>query len=342
MTDQLTIALIGDVMLGRLVNKYLKSAKSEYPWGNTLSVLKQADVRICNLECVISDKGRPWVATPKVFHFRSDAKNIDVLKAAEIDAVSLANNHTLDYEYEALMDMLGLLDKSRIAHAGAGQDRYHASMPAVVKKDKSTIGLVSFTDNEPGWQATSNRPGIFYIPVDINNKKAKVLFELTKRFKKHVDYLIVAAHWGGNWGYEPPLTHSIFAKALIDNGADVIFGHSAHVFRGIEIYRGQPIIYSAGDFIDDYAVDEIERNDESFIFKIEINKHQIQRMRLYPTIIADFQARLAKESRGKSIAAKMQSLCQKLGTQAKWLEDDNCLIIECRKYYPQAENELSN
>src|SRR3990167_3110785 len=255
--ERLSIALIGDVMLGRLVNDYLKTAAPKYPWGDTLPILKRADARICNLECVISDKGRPWSATPKIFHFRSDAKNVAVLQAAGIDGVSLANNHALDFEYEAMLQMLGLLDKAKIAHSGAGKDEVSASMPAIIQKGKASVGLISFTDNEPGWQARKNRPGVFYVPTDLEDSRAKVLLELVAKIKKRVDLVIIAAHWGGNWGYQPPAEHQVFGRRLIEAGADVIFGHSPHVFRGIEIYRSRPIIYSAGDFIDDYAVDEI-------------------------------------------------------------------------------------
>ena len=70
----MNLLFVGDVMLGRLVNAALKDKPPEYVWGDTLSLFKGADVRICNLECAISDWGTPWSATPKVFHFRSDAK----------------------------------------------------------------------------------------------------------------------------------------------------------------------------------------------------------------------------------------------------------------------------
>jgi poly-gamma-glutamate synthesis protein (capsule biosynthesis protein) len=84
------ILLIGDVMLGRLVNQVLKSGSAAYVWGDTLGLFAAADVRICNLECVLSDRGRPWSITPKVFHFRSDRKNVAVLRAAKIDGNCLA------------------------------------------------------------------------------------------------------------------------------------------------------------------------------------------------------------------------------------------------------------
>lgn len=58
-------------------------------------------MRFCNLEWVISDRGAPWSLPQKAFHFRTDAKNMESLKTADIVVVSIANNHSLDYEYEA-------------------------------------------------------------------------------------------------------------------------------------------------------------------------------------------------------------------------------------------------
>jgi poly-gamma-glutamate synthesis protein (capsule biosynthesis protein) len=79
----------------------------------------------------------------------------------------------------------------------------------------------------------------------------------------------------------------------IDAGADIIFGHSSHVFRGIEFYKNGPILYSTGNFVDDYAVDPNERNDQSFIFLVELNEAGPVCLHLYPTMIDDCQARLA-------------------------------------------------
>jgi poly-gamma-glutamate synthesis protein (capsule biosynthesis protein) len=86
-------------------------------------------------------------------------------------------------------------------------------------------------------------------------------------------------------------------------------------------------MYCAGNFVDDYAVDEIERNDESFVFTIEINGARLTRIRLHPTVIADCQACLAKGDRARSIALKMARLCERLGTGTRWLEADNILQI---------------
>lgn len=318
------LLFVGDVMLGRLVNDRLKTVSPHHPWGNTLSVFKSADVRICNLECVMADGGRPW--QPKVFNFRSDAKNVQVLKAAGIDCVSLANNHTLDYHYDALIEMLGVLDRAGIKHAGAGDNIRNAMRPATFTAGGLRIGFISFTDNEPQWEATPYRPGVFYVPVDLTDRRAKKLLKIVAHVKARVDCLVVAAHWGPNWGYRPQPEHIPFAHALVEAGADIIFGHSCHVFQGIEFYWGAAILYSCGDFVDDYMVHEIERNDQSFIFIVEIEDRQIVRLKLYPTIITRHsQAKLTPN--GKEIARKMQALCEEFGAEAVWRETEGYLEI---------------
>jgi poly-gamma-glutamate capsule biosynthesis protein CapA/YwtB (metallophosphatase superfamily) len=64
---------------------------------------------------------------------------------------------------------------------------------------------------------------------------------------------VVSLHWGGNWGYAIPETHTRFAHALINEaGVDLVYGHSSHHPLGIEVYRGRPVLYGCGDLIDDY------------------------------------------------------------------------------------------
>ena len=118
-----------------------------------------------------------------------------------------------------------------------------------------------------------------------------------------------------------------FAHALIDAGADIIFGHSGHIVRGIEIYKRKLIMYCTGDFIDDYAVDEIERNDRSFIFMVEADEHSIFRLLLYPTTIKNVQAMRANGAEQKAIVAKMQRLCADLHTITTWDEHEERLEI---------------
>jgi poly-gamma-glutamate capsule biosynthesis protein CapA/YwtB (metallophosphatase superfamily) len=317
------IAFVGDVMLGRLVNEELARADPAFPWGDTLPVLAAADLRVGNLECVLADRGQPWPG--KVFHFRSDSRNVESLLLAGIDVVSLANNHVLDYGVDAFEDMLSTLDRRGIRRAGAGRDREEARQAATWRQDELTVGFIAVTDNEPDWEAGA-RPGVYYLPIDLPDDHAGELLERVSKLRSEVDLLIVSAHWGGNWGVAVPAAHRVFAHALIGAGADVVYGHSPHIVRAVEVYRGRPIIFSAGDFVDDYAIDPDERNDQSFIFVLETRGAIPHSMRLHPTLIVDFQARLAGGA-SRSIARRMQQLCATLGTHSDWLEADRVLVI---------------
>ena len=318
------IALLGDVMLGRLVNRHLATANPAYPWGDTLELLREADVRVANLECVLASGGEPEPG--KIFHFRSDLKNVDSLLAAGIDVVSLANNHVLDFGADAFREMLPALDGAGILHAGAGPDLDTARRPAVRRVGGTAVGFIAFTDNQPDWEAGAAAPGIYYVPVEDGGERGAALLDLVRRTKARVQLLIVSAHWGGNWGSDAPARHQDLARGLIDAGADVVFGHSPHVFRGVGIHRNRPIIYSAGDFVDDYAVDPVERNDQSFLFVLGTGDNQPRTLRLHPTVIAGFQARLARGS-AADIAARMQRLSLHLGTRTIWNASARCIEI---------------
>jgi poly-gamma-glutamate capsule biosynthesis protein CapA/YwtB (metallophosphatase superfamily) len=308
------IILLGDVMLGRLVNRHLTTVAPEHPWGSTLPLLRSADALVLNLECVIADRGEPWPG--KIFAFRSDLKNVAVLTAARVTAVSLANNHSLDYGPDALCDCLGALLRRGIRPAGAGVSLDAARRPAEFEAGGVHVALLAFTDNEPGWEAGS-RPGVHYVPVDPDDPRFARLLAAVAAARRAHDLVIVSAHWGPNWGYTPPEKHVAAARLLVDAGADVVYGHSPHVVRGIEIYRDRPILYSCGNYIDDYAVDEIERNDESFVFCLDYAAGVLQRLLLVPTIIEEFQARLARGLEAERIVRRMRRLCAGLGTETR-------------------------
>jgi poly-gamma-glutamate synthesis protein (capsule biosynthesis protein) len=320
--------MVGDVMLGRLVNETLRRRLPEYVWGDTLPLLMSGDLSTCNLECAISDRGEPWMPAYKPFRFRSDAKNVETLITAGIDYVSLGNNHTLDFGPDALHDTISILHDNAIGYSGAGFDLVEAASPFIREVEEERVAFISFTDNESSWAAAAGCPGIFYVPIQVDDERAEILMDLITETKKRTDLVVVTPHWGPNWGYLPAEGHIEFGRALIDAGADIVFGHSPHVFRGIEIYRQKPIIYAAGNFIDDYAVDPGERNDESFIFIIEENGGRIDKIELHPTVIHRFQAKLARGERGHRIAGKMEGLCRALGTPARWRSEITALAIE--------------
>src|ERR671912_2823895 len=167
----IALALTGDVMLGRKVAEALNyHMRPEEPWGDVMPLLDAADLRIINLECAITDNEQPWTRTPKGFRFRAEPSAIGTLRTARIDACSLANNHTLDFEEQGLLDTLEPLDTAGIRHAGAGRNREQAADPAILTVPADhvrRVALLALTDNEPPFAAGIDRPGTNYLPVSL-------------------------------------------------------------------------------------------------------------------------------------------------------------------------------
>ena len=105
-----------------------------------------------------------------------------------------------------------------------------------------------------------------------------------------------------------------FARAVVDLGADVYYGHSAHVFQGVEIYRGKPILYDTGDFIDDYAVDPRLRNDRSFLFCVSVEDGVLERLELFPVVLPFARVELARGTEREAILDRMVSLSAEMST----------------------------
>ncbi len=317
------LAATGDVMLGRNAGAILRRRPPEYVWGDTLPLLREADAVLVNLECVIArdETGEPWPR--KVFHFKAPPEAVESLRAAHVTAVTLANNHTLDYGPAALQEMLDLLAEAGIPAVGAGRTPEEAARVVTIETENRRIGLISFTDNEPGWQARRGSPGVFYVPVDLKDGRAQMLLELVRAARDGHDLVLVAAHWGPNMAPEPLPRHAPFARALADAGADLFLGTSAHVVQGIECYVpvGRaglvvPICYDLGDYVDDYAVDPELRNDRSFLFAFDLERTGVRRIVLQPVLIDGWRC-LVNRPRGADAEETVETMvarCRKMGT----------------------------
>jgi poly-gamma-glutamate capsule biosynthesis protein CapA/YwtB (metallophosphatase superfamily) len=307
------IVLTGDVMLGRLVNQHVVSDTSISPeviWGDVLPLFMSADCRLINLECVISTRGQPWNPMLKPFHFRAHPRAIEILQAARVDCVTLANNHVLDYGPEALLDCLHFLDQANIQHTGAGVQMDEALEPAFLESPHGRIAAIALTDNEPEWEATQSQPGVNYVGHDTRGLLSPYrdrIADIIRHAREKASFVIISAHMGPNWGEPSPAMRRL-AYELLDLGGDLYWGHSNHTPQGIEIYKGKVILYSTGDFVDDYAIDPDERNDLSFLFNVEQNFGRVDRIQVYPVRIENFQVHRA---RGPDITFLQHSLREK-------------------------------
>lgn len=316
------LTFTGDVMIGRLVNDYLKVTQDfSSIWGNTIETLKSSDLLFINLECSLTKNKIRGNKDSPVFFFRSELENVESLKEAGVNYCSLANNHTLDFGIDGLLETLRTLKDAEIVYAGAGKKIKEAKNGADLRRGDLKIKIFSFTDNEPGWEARKDKPGTFYLPIDVNDKRAKELFKNIQKAKQEKYFIIISAHWGPNMVRVPPSNHRSFAHKLIDSGCDIFHGHSSHVFQPIEIYKERVIFYDCGEMIDDYAIDPFLRNDESFIFEVLIDEEKIKNVVLIPILISNLQVNIVKGNKAENICSKMINLSQKFGTKAEFKKD---------------------
>jgi poly-gamma-glutamate capsule biosynthesis protein CapA/YwtB (metallophosphatase superfamily) len=261
MTGSPTIGLLGDVMLGRKVGETLTPATAQAVWSPALrEVLGECDAVVCNLECCISERGRRTRAIRgKPFFFRAPPIAVLALEAARASVAGLANNHALDFGPEALLDTLRHLGDAGIAHAGAGPDEGSARRGTVVDAGGLGLGVLALSDHPSEYAAGEDSPGIAYAPLS-RGAPDWAARELG-RLREQADLVIAFPHWGPNMAVRPPPPHRACAQELLAAGADIVAGHSAHVFHGIERHAGGLALYDLGGAIDDYAIDADLRND---------------------------------------------------------------------------------
>lgn len=316
---EITIAFAGDTMLGRLANSVISKKGYKYPWGNMLSYLKENDLNIINLETTLTKNEKK---VPKVFNFKADPDKVQTLIEGNIDVVTLANNHSLDFSEEGLLETIEVLDKANILHVGAGKNIELARKPVIITKHGITFGIIGFTDNEPGWLATKTKPGSNYIKVgDIEKIKQNIAL-----IKNDVNYVIVTAHWGPNKRQRPTQEFINFAHQMIDAGVDIFHGHSAHIFQGIEVYKNKIIMYDTGDFVDDYAVYSDLRNDHSFLFRITLTKDKLKGIELIPVLISNMQVNTAPSDQAMEMLEKMKRLSAEFKTSIE-IKGERGLVI---------------
>ena len=280
-----------------------------------LPVLRSADGVFANLECAITAHTARWSRTPKVFHFRASPTTTAILRAANVRWVSLANNHTMDFEPTGLLDTLTHLDAAGIAHAGAGRDRTQAMAPSLVTVGGLAVGLIALTDNEEPFAADDGRPGTWYTPIKPTDTVLAPIAERIATLRRSgAALVIVSVHWGPNMVVEPPPHHRAFAHALIGLGADVVHGHSAHLVQGVELWRGRPILYDTGDVLDDYAVDPFLRNDHGMLFRLSVDADGPAMLTMQPLALSFAQVDLAVGDTATTIRARMERLSAALGT----------------------------
>ena len=310
-----TLAFVGDVMLGRGISALVPARRPAEFWGDTLPLLRSADAVVANLECPITAHGSRWRHTWKAFRFRADPRAVDLLRSANVRCVNLANNHILDYEESGLRDTLRHLDAAGIARVGAGRNSIEAARPAIFEAAGHKIGVLGLTDNVPEFSAGPHDPGTNFMRIRPDHVTLTLLDLLVRDLRRAgADIVVLSVHWGPNLRPWPPARFRDFARAVLDLGVDVVHGHSAHLFQGVEAAGSGLILYDTGDFLDDYWVFPGIRTDHSFVFLVEIADGRLRHLRMVPVALDRNSVRLANGAESSAIRRRMGRRCRALGT----------------------------
>lgn len=362
-----TLFLAGDVMTGRgidqvlphsvdprIYERYAKSAEGyvelaerkngsipgeisyRYPWGDALEVLDQVDpnAAIVNLETAVTTSDAYWKG--KGIHYRMHPGNTPLLTEAGIDVCVLGNNHILDWGYKGLEETVSVLEAAGLITAGAGRDRETAARPAIVEPKGAGERLLVYSYASPsagaplGWSAEEDRPGVNILPR-IDSITADSVAADIRRQRREGDRVILSLHWGGNWGYEIPEAQHQFARRLIDEGAaDVIFGHSSHHPKGMEVYNGRLVLYGCGDLINDYegiAGHEEYRPDLRLLYFPQLDgEGALNSLKMAPMLMRRFQLRKAPADERQWLRERMDRECDPFGHSVE-LDTDGYLML---------------
>ena len=313
------LALAGDTMLGRGVAAALVEREPASLVAPEVAALAQeADLFVLNLECCISERGRPWPAAGKPFHFRAPPRATELLVHLGVRCVTLANNHALDFGEQALLDTFEHLAAAGIAWVGAGPDLQRARAPIVLDAGGQRLGILALSDHPDDFAAAPGRPGIAW--ADLREGVpgwARDAVDLVD-----ADVVAVSPHWGPNMNERPLRYVREAAAELRRAGASLVAGHSAHVVQGIE----GPVLYDLGDFLDDYRIDARLRNDLGLLFLVELDQGEPRRLEAVPVKLEYCFTRLADGDDAAWMRSRFRALCAELGTDVT--ESDGRLVVD--------------
>lgn len=301
------LALAGDTMLGRgAAGRLARVPPTALFADGVVAAAREADLLILNLECAISDRGEPWPDPGKPFFFRAPPIAVEALRRLGVGCVTLANNHALDFGTVALLDTCRHLTNAGIAWVGAGVDETAARTPVVLERDGLRVGVVGVTDHPADYAAAIDRPGVAY--ADLRHRTPDWLLDTVRHVD--ADAVVVSPHWGPNMVVEPVAHVRSAASALLDAGAAIVAGHSAHVFHGV----ADRVLYDLGDFIDDYARDPDLHNELGLLWLVTFDGPVPTRVEAVPLALDHCHTRLADRDETAWISNRLHRACDALGT----------------------------
>ncbi len=239
---KIKLLVVGDYCpIGR--NKeLLEAGKDKDVFGEFNTYVEQADFAIANLEAPLTTSNKAIEKTGP--NIKASVNFLKSLREIGFNAVTLANNHIMDYGEEGLKSTVKTCKKEGVSYVGAGKDLNEARKLLNFQIKDKKFAIINIAENE---FCAATKEGYGANPLNIITNHYDI-----KKAKEENDYVLVISH-GGREHYQlpsPQLRERY--RFFIDSGADAVIGHHTHCFSGYEYYNNKPIFYSLGNFIFDY------------------------------------------------------------------------------------------
>ena len=346
--DGVSLVFAGDALFGR------SFSENEDPQMTGLfEIFRGADSAFINMEQVMSTAGSedPDYGTL----VRASPELLKDIQWAGVDAVSLANNHSMNFGTAGLLGTIRELDRLGIQHAGGGRNTEEARAAAIVEAGGLKVGLLSLYSGSGSTSGTAvevagrERPGMFLLRASEVNlggteivapvaADLQAMIEAIEITRPTVDILAISIHmhWGSNtFKEEVAEYHPLVARSAIDAGADLFIIHGPHVPRGIEQYKHGFIAYSVGNLfwnLKDLGIDPegnpsyvLDEAFQSIVVRAVVRDKRVERMEVIPIYMyrdGEYQGipRLADREKGSEILERVQRLSAETRTELR-IED---------------------
>jgi len=217
------------------------------------AMLAASDFTLANLEVCLTERRVSALDGIKPYlDYADGAATTAMLRALGVNAVSLANNHAMDFGAGGLADTLGYLGAAGIAGFGAGADSAAAAEIIVhqipgpgAPRELIFVAGFEYRKNHLDWAYYAD-PAHAGVNMWSRKQAAEQIAAIRRRHPKA--FIVAFPHWGSNYTYVSPRQQRL-AIAIADAGADVVVGHGSHTLQEIGRYRGKFLVFGLGNFV---------------------------------------------------------------------------------------------
>ena len=230
-TGTVRITFLGDCTLGgesknrnspRGFVRVVEEKGFDWPFRNLTALTVSDDLTVANLEGVLTDRFLP-VREKKTFNFTGSAAYTGILQAGSVECVTLANNHSHDYDLAGYRDTKAALEAAGVAYFG--------------------------TDCTAVWRnAEGLMIGFIGVSGSLSGDRSKVYREQAEALRSFgCAAVITVMHAGSEYIYEPDRYQKQIAERAVGAGSCLVVGHHPHVVQGYDVVNNTPVVYSLGN-----------------------------------------------------------------------------------------------